>query len=201
MSVVGHFHPADSLPHRLPAGVKLLALIAAAIALFLTASLPVLGAVAAGVSLLYAMARLPIRLVTAQLRPITLLVLMVFGLQWLLIGWHAAAVNCSRLVILIALATLVTLTTRTTEMVATVERAFGPLRRVGVDPGRIGLLMALAIRSVAVLTDIAREVRAAQRARGIEWSLVGFVLPFVIRTLKQTDALGEALTARGLDDD
>ncbi|WP_279582507.1 energy-coupling factor transporter transmembrane component T [Fodinicola feengrottensis] len=100
-----------------------------------------------------------------------------------------------------ALAGLLTLTTRTTELVATVEKLLQPLRRFGADPTRLGLLVALTLRSVPVLAEIASDIREAQRARGIAWSVRGFVLPFVIRTLRRTESLGEALVARGVDDD
>jgi biotin transport system permease protein len=201
MSLLGLYHPAPSPLHRLPAGVKLGALLLAAIVLFLVPSALWLVLTAVGCLLLYGLARIPPRLVWAQLRPIAFVVVFVFGAQWLLAGLHTAILICARLVALVALAGLMTLTTRTTDLVATVERLLRPVRRFGVDPARLGLLVALTLRSVPVLAEIAGEIREAQRARGIGWSVRGFVLPFVIRTLRRTEALGEALAARGVDDD
>lgn len=206
MSVLGQFHPRDSPLHRVPAGAKLVGLLVTAFAAFAVHSLLAVGIGGAAVIGLYVVGRIPVKVAWAQVRPIVLIMVTVFLMQWLLIGWYDAAVNCVRLVLLVALAALVTLTTRTTEMVATIERALRPLGRISlrgtrVDAARIGLLMALAIRSVPVLAEIATEIRAAQRARGIERSIRGFVLPFVIRTLRRTDSLGQALTARGMDDD
>ena len=66
---------------------------------------------------------------------------------------------------LVLLAALVTMTTRTTDMVDAVVGLCRPLRRVGVDPERVGLMLALGIRSVPVVVGLAEEVRDAQRAR------------------------------------
>ena len=101
---------------------------------------------------------------------------------------------------LIMLAALVSLTTRATAIIDVVVRLCGPLRRLGVDPERVGLLMALGIRSVPVVIDLAHEVREAQLARGLSSSPTAFAVPLVVRSLRHADRLGEALVARGVDD-
>jgi biotin transport system permease protein len=94
----------------------------------------------------------------------------------------------------------VTLTSRTSELVDALVAVLRPLRRLGVDPQRIGLLLALAIRSVFVVLQIAEEVRDAQRARGLTASPRAYAVPLIIRSLRHADELGEALVARGADD-
>jgi biotin transport system permease protein len=115
-------------------------------------------------------------------------------------GWERAAVFVGVIVSLILLAALVTLTTRATDMVDAVVRAIGPLRRVGVQPERVGLLLALGIRSVPVVVSLAEEVRDAQRARGLTASPLAFAVPLIVRSLRHADDLGDALVARGVDD-
>jgi biotin transport system permease protein len=44
------------------------------------------------------------------------------------------------------------------------------------------------------------SVREAQVARGASRNPLALAVPVVIRTLRAADALGEALTARGVDD-
>jgi biotin transport system permease protein len=104
------------------------------------------------------------------------------------------------IVSLVLLAALVTLTTRTTDMVDAVVHALRPLRRLGVQPERVGLLLALGIRSVPVVVGLAEEVRDAQRARGLTASPRAFAVPLIVRSLRHADALGDALVARGVDD-
>jgi biotin transport system permease protein len=49
-----------------------------------------------------------------------------------------------------------------------------------------------------VLARLAHEVRQAQHARGGRPSLRYFATPFLVIALKHADALGDALTARGV---
>jgi biotin transport system permease protein len=106
----------------------------------------------------------------------------------------------TRIVLAVALAGLGTLTPRTADVMAAMERALGPLRRIGVDPVRVSLMMSLLIRSVPVVAGVAQRVRDAQRARGQERSIRAFAVPLVVGVLRYADTLGEALQARGMDD-
>jgi len=103
-------------------------------------------------------------------------------------------------VALVLLAGLVTLTTRTDALVDALVGLLRPFRRFGVDPERIGLLIALGIRCVPVVVGLAEEVRDAQRARGLTASPRAFAVPLVVRSLRHADALGGALLARGVED-
>jgi biotin transport system permease protein len=185
--------------HRLPASAKLVGLLIL-LSATLTLTSPVTVAVAAVVTvLLYATAGL-VRAVPAQVRPMRWLVLGLLVLQTLTADWITAVIVTGRLVVAIVLAGLVTLTTRVVDLLDVFERVLGPFRRVGVDAERVALMLALAIRTVPVVAGLAEEVRDAQRARGIGASPRAFAVPFVVRSLRHADALGEALIARGLDD-
>jgi biotin transport system permease protein len=200
MSPLGLYLPGSSVLHRLPAGAKLLAMIAAGVgSVFLDRPWQV--AVALGtVLLLYAAARLPPRVVAGQVRPLAWLLGLTAVFHLVVSGWERAVVVVGVLTALVLLASLVTLTTRTTDLVDAVVAGCRPLRAVHVDPERIGLLIALGIRCVPVVVGLAEEVRDAQRARGLGASPRAFAVPLIVRSLRHADALGEALTARGLDD-
>lgn len=200
MSQLGTFVPGHSVLHRLPAGLKLLLLAAGAVlSIFLDRPWQV-GALVLATLALFVVARLPLRSVWVQLRPLAVLLLVLAAFQVLVNGWGTAAVVVGALVALVLLAGLVSMTTRTTDLVDVVVRLCRPLRRVGVDPERVGLLMALGIRSVPVVAGLAREVRDAQLARGLASSPTAFAVPLVVRSLRHADRLGEALVARGVDD-
>lgn len=195
MSTLGLYSPRDSLLHRCPPGPKLIAL---AVALTATVTWP-LYALLPTVAL-YALARIPVRLAMAQLRPLWMLLLVTGVFQALTVGpRRAVAITCG-LVVSVALAGLVTLTTRVTAMLDAMGTAIRPLRFLGVDPDRVALVLALTIRCVPLLADIVAGVREAQVARGASRNPIALVVPLVIRTLRAADALGEALTARGVDD-
>lgn len=200
--MIGLYCPGDSPLHRLPAGVKLAALVLAIVGMtvFVRDPLGVGGAVLT-VTCLYALARVSWRIAVAQLRPVLWMTLIIAVFQLLTTTPARAVVVCGVLLVSVALAALVTVTTRVTDMLDALIRALGPLRRVGVDPERVGLLLALAIRCVPLLAQIVHEVGEARRARGVSWSATALVTPVLVRALRTADAMGEALAARGVDDD
>ncbi|UGT68332.1 energy-coupling factor transporter transmembrane protein EcfT [Nocardia gipuzkoensis] len=200
--MIGLYRPGNSLLHRMPAGAKLVLLLVSIVActIFVRTPAQVLVA-AAAVAGLFAVAGIPWRVALAQLRPLVWMVLLIAAFQVLITSPARAAVVCGVLVISVALAALFTLTTRVTDMLDAVTRWLGPLRRVGIDPERIGLLLALAIRCVPLLAGIVHDVAEARRARGLEWSMTALVTPVLVRALRTADAMGEALAARGVDDD
>lgn len=200
--MIGLYCPGDSPLHRLPAGVKLAALVLAIVGMtvFVRDPLGVGGAVLT-VTCLYALARVSWRIAVAQLRPVLWMTLIIAVFQLLTTTPARAVVVCGVLLVSVALAALVTVTTRVTDMLDALIRALGPLRRFGVNPERVGLLLALAIRCVPLLAQIVHEVGEARRARGVSWSATALVTPVLVRALRTADAMGEALAARGVDDD
>ncbi|WP_280400602.1 energy-coupling factor transporter transmembrane component T family protein [Nocardia carnea] len=200
--MIGLYRPGNSPVHRTPAGMKLtLLLVTITAATVFVRTPPQLAVAAAGVTVLFALARIPWRVALDQLRPMVWMLAIIAVFQILTTSPARALVVCGLLLLSVALAALVTLTTRVTEMLDAVTRALGPLRRIGVDPDRIGLLLALAIRCVPLLATIVREVAEARRARGLQWSMTALVTPVLVRSLRTADAMGDALAARGVDDD
>ena len=200
MSTLGLFVPGTSPVHRTSPGAKLLLLLTAGAGSVLVDRPWQVGAALAVAAGGYLLARLPLVTVLRQLRPLAWVLVVVGAFHVAVNGWHRAAVVVGLISFLVLLAGLVTLTTRTMALVDSIVAALRPLRRFGVDPERVGLLLALSIRSVPVVVGIAEEVRDAQRARGLTASPRAYAVPLVIRSLRHADTLGEALVARGADD-
>ena len=200
MSVLGIYRPGDSVVHRLPAGVKLLALAGiGAVSAFVHAPAPAIALV--GVAVLgFVAAAIPAAAAARQLRPLLPVVVLVGAVQWFTRGGPAAVTTLGVLAALLLLATLVSLTTPTAEIVRALVALVRPLRRFGVDPERVGLLLALGIRAVPQVVDLARTIRDAQRAHGLTADPRAFAVPLIVRSLRQADLTGEALRARGIDD-
>ncbi len=200
MSTVGLYEPGSSPLHRLGAGWKFLGLLGFAVLLFaFAAPIPLLGLVGL-VVLGYAVARLRARRCWQATRFVVPMLTLVFLLQWWMLDLDSAAVVSLRLLAAIGAANLFTLTTKVDDLVTAVQRGLRPLRRIGARPERVGLLIGLTMRAIASLSAIARETREAQRARGAQRSVSAFAVPFLVRTLRHADELGEALAARGVDD-
>jgi biotin transport system permease protein len=200
MNPLGLYVPGSSPVHRLPAGVKVAALLLAGVGSVLPDRPEQVGAALVVVVLLYTLAGLSPAVAGRQLRPLLWLGLLTFGFHLVVNGWQRAVVVVGVLAVLVLLAALVTLTTRTTELVDVVVAVCRPLRVLRVDPERVGLLIALGIRCVPVVVGLAGQVRDAQVARGLGASPRAFAVPLLVRSLRHADALGEAMMARGLED-
>ncbi|MFD4369765.1 energy-coupling factor transporter transmembrane component T family protein [Rhodococcus sp. NPDC058521] len=201
MTPLGIYQPGSSALHRLGAGPKMLLLVAAIVAVtvfvrqpwhLIPATLIVTGG--------YAIARIGIRPALAQLRTVLWMLLVIGVFQLIFTGWQRAVVVCGTLLLAVALAALVTLTTRVSDMLVSVTRGLAPLRRVGVNPERVALVLAMTVRCIPLLAGIIRQVSEARKARGLGNSLRAFAVPVVVSTLLTADAMGEALAARGADD-
>jgi biotin transport system permease protein len=198
--VIGLYRPGTSLVHRASPAVKLLLLTAGAFALVLLRT-PLAVAVAILVVVgTYRVAELPVTALLDQIRPLRWVVVPLVPFQWWTAGWRAAVVVVGTMLALVAAAGLVTLTTRMTALLDLLEVLLRPMRRVGVQPERVSLLLALTIRAVPVLVGTLSDVRDARRARGLERSPRALLVPVVLRTMRHADRLGEALVARGVDD-
>ena len=192
--------PGNSVLHRMPAGAKVLVFAALALAIAVTApavwTLPVAGCLAVA---LYVFAGFGIRTLVRQLSAARWIVLVMLVTQMFFLPGWVAVTNTGRVLVVIVLAALITLTTRIPALLDATERALAPLRRFGVNPAGIGLLLALTITAVPVIGGFAAEIREAQRARGAPVRLQTFVVPLLVMSLKHADELADALTARGIE--
>lgn len=200
MSSLGLYLPGTSVVHRVPAGAKLSVMVAAGVGSIFLDSVRLVSVALVLVLAGYLVAGISWGIAVRQVRPLLWVAVFVAGFHVLVNGWERAFEVVGVIAMLVLLAGLITLTTRTTAMVDAVVRVCGPLRWVGIDPERVGLLLALAIRSVPVVVGLAEEVRDAQRARGLTASPRAFAVPLIVRSLRHADALGDALVARGVDD-
>lgn len=180
-------------------GLKFVLLAAFSTALYFVDSVAVLALCLGAV----AVAHLAFGVTTARmLAPLRMLlpVLALIGVAVVVFeGPHAAALVLLRMASLVLAAHLVSETTTTTQMIDTFVHALGPLRPLGVDPERTGMVLALTIRFVPMLVVMAREVREAQAARGSDRNILALAVPLIVRTLRMADDISAALEARGFD--
>ncbi len=190
------YRPGDSALHRMPAGTKLLSLAVLAIWIS-TGGWPaaVLGGAIVGFG--WVLARLSVGDAVAALRGLVLLAAIIFIAQAFLTSPTFAALIVTKLAILVLAATVVSMTTKVADMLGVLERVLAPLKLIGASPEQASFLIVLAIRFMPAIARIAGEVREAQRARGLERQPFAAAVPIMIRTLREADAVSEALAARG----
>lgn len=198
------YRPGTGPLHRMPAGPKLLLVLAAVLAVSLLPSTWVAAAVAAALPVVaYALAGLGdgafgMRELGRQVLAVRWVIVITLAGQLLFLGPEPAVANTARVASAVVLAALLVLTTRVADLLDAVERGLRPLAALRIDPARTALLLTVTLSTVPVLAGLARDVRDAQRARGAKAGLRAFAVPFLVMAFKHADELGDALTARGV---
>ncbi|MGV9710558.1 energy-coupling factor transporter transmembrane component T family protein [Gordonia sp. NPDC003424] len=200
MTTLGVYRPGTSLLHRVPAGVKLVALAVAILVIGLFVRTPLsLGVTVIGVAAVYAVAGIGPREAWRQLKPMTWVLVFIFVFQVIFTDWQRALVVCGVLATSVALAAAVSLTTRTTDMLDALMRTLTPLRRLGIRTDQVALTLALAIRSIPLMVEVVGQVDEARQARGLRPGARILVAPIVIEALRMADGFADTMIARGLD--
>ncbi len=182
--------------HRLPAGLKLLVLLVASLALLPVSNPWALTwgcAVAVGVYASLGRAGVE-RLI--GLRSILLLVLGLGLFQALVMNWHVAWLSVARLIVMIMIADLVSATTPMQDMMRVIRPCLTPLRLFGLNPDRLSLAVALVIRFIPSLLAQWQAQSAAWCARANKSAGVRLLVPFMSLTMSRTEKIAEALIAR-----
>ncbi|WP_223628605.1 energy-coupling factor transporter transmembrane component T [Microbacterium sp. EST19A] len=192
------YRPGSSLIHRAPAAAKLAVLAVAALVL----SLYPHDALSIGVALLvvvvlYGVARLPVRVLVAELWRLRWIVLVLSVALVVFVSPQAAWISAGRLVALLLLASLLTLTTRMSALLDVLRGLVRPFRRVGVDPEAVAMTISLTLTMIPVVAGFADRVREAGRARGVRLGPRA-VVPLLVLALRHADDVGDALAARGI---
>jgi len=132
------------------------------------------------------------------------ILVVLFALDWWLVGLDLAAIITLRLILLAGVFALLFSTTTITEFRLALER----LRL----PYRYAFSLGLAFQSLSLLDDEWRAVREAQKVRGVLVDIRGFrsllrqagdlvalTVPAVVLTTRRAWAITEAAYARGFD--
>lgn len=101
----------------------------------------------------------------------------------------------------LAAARLLVITTPGTELLDGLERFFGILRPVGVNPEAAALAVNVMIRSIPWVGGAVRRNAEALASRGLRRGPVRLMGPVLVATVGHARATGEALAARGLPGD
>lgn len=101
-----------------------------------------------------------------------------------------------RLCNIVLFASWLLLTTSYSDIMEGLVALLKPLSYVGVKPAEVSLAFALTIRFIPLIMDTFKEVKMAQKARGINKNFMAILIPSVIKTIKMADDIAEAIAAR-----
>lgn len=194
----GLYQPGDGWLHRVPAPAKFAFVLALSLGSLLLAN-PIASASAVALTVLIIVAgRLRLRPALGLTPALLVLLAVLAAYQLIFADWRHAVVVVGNLLACLYAARILTLTVPGTDLLDGLVAVARPLRLVGVDPERVGLAVALMIRSVPHLAGSFTEVRDAARARGLERNLLAQVSPVVVGAVAHAQTTGQALAARGL---
>lgn len=195
-----NYVPGDSPVHRAPLWLKFGLVLGCGMASFLVAGW---AAAAAGLAVLcgvYLLSGAGLRRLARAVRP-ALPVLAVLGVfQWWQLGGPAAARIVLGILVCMVAASILTATTPVQALLDGVASLARPFRRLGADPERFALTIAVMLRSIPFIAGAYADVRDSARARGLDRNPRALVLPVFITTVAFARQTGDALAARGLGD-
>jgi biotin transport system permease protein len=184
--------------YRLSPRVKLIFLAVFSIALFLTKSLVLLGMALLLAGFILSEARLGVRESLSRLRPVLLTIGLIAVFSFAFISALDATVALFRLSALALLATAVTASVSISQFMDEITLALRPLEKVGLaNAADVGLSVGLVVRFVPEIINRYGAIRDAHHARGIKIKAHTVIVPLIIMTLKDADAIADAIDARG----
>jgi energy-coupling factor transporter transmembrane protein EcfT len=214
MSVLG-YHSGEGLLYRIDVRFKLSFVIIIGLACIHASPA---GLAFISLLLIAALAQLPLRLssLVASFGWVFIFLLFVFGARALsepgdpVIVFQGLTVTregifqgllvCWRLMILVISGVLLSVTTRSAEVTAGVAWLLRPVPLIPAQ--RVATMLGLVVRFLPLVLDQAREISAAQRARGVEnrknpfYRLKVSAIPLLRKSFERADRLSLAMEAR-----
>lgn len=221
----GQYYPTTSFVHKMDARVKILAVIAYIVAVFLVRSFQFMGFAACllFVIIATACARVPFIKVLKSIKAILFFIILSAILQiffnttgkpvlvWKFIyitdnGLLNAGFIVARITLIVLGASLLTLTTSPVELADGIESLMYPLKWVKFPVHEFALIMSIALRFIPTLLDETDRIIKAQKARGADFesgnifkkakSLIPVLIPLLISAFRRADELADAMDAR-----
>ncbi|MFT4111608.1 CbiQ family ECF transporter T component [Silvibacterium sp.] len=194
--------PGHSFLYRLSAKWKFIVLFAVVSLLTFEPKIYLAGAVLLITAILYEVSGLGfVRYLYRMLRRMAIIFLMLFAATWFSYGWQAALMRVASMSLAILLADLLTLTTKPSEIFAVFEALIAPLSVFGISPWKVSLTLSLSLSSIPVVLNGVRRSQEACSARGIVHPGYQILMPSLVRLIFASEAIGDAIIARGLDSD
>ncbi|MFA9457792.1 energy-coupling factor transporter transmembrane protein EcfT [Halalkalibacter sp. AB-rgal2] len=221
--LIGQYFPGQSIVHRLDARAKLLAVMVLVVVIFLARNWLSLGIICFCLFVLILLSRVTISYIWRAMKPILLLVIILFLIQLYTYrdgavivgdgifaiteeGLTQGAMIAIRLLSLILVTSLLTLTTKPIVLTDGLEYLLRPFERVRLPSHELALMITIAIRFVPTLLQETERLLKAQFARGVSYrygpwkkrmtALVSLLVPLFVHSFKRAEDLATAMESR-----
>ncbi len=219
----GQYYPVNSFAHKSDPRVKLLALIAFIVALFLAKNFYGMALCFLVLVISIAASRVPVGKVLRSVKGILILLaftailnLFFHGGEHLLVHWKFINIYREgiiftvflvlRLFFLVMGSVLLTLTTTPVELTDGIESLLTPLKWIRFPVHELALIMSIALRFIPTLIDETNRIISAQKARGADFesgnifkrikAVIPILIPLLISAFRRAEELGDAMDAR-----
>lgn len=221
----GQYYPAQSFAHRLDPRLKLLALIAYIVALFMAKTFYGLALCALFVVAAIFISKVPFGSVLRSVKGIVFLLIFTSVLNLffhggdsanLLVEWGIIKIYLEgvlfaiflmfRLAFLVLGSALLTLTTTPVSLTDGIESLLKPLKYIKFPVHALALVMSIALRFIPTLMDETNRIISAQKARGADFesgnifkrvkAVIPILIPLLISAFRRAEELGDAMDAR-----
>lgn len=219
---IGQYFPGNSLIHRLDPRVKIVLVIAYIVMLFMARNPLGLLVGVAFVVLIYAVSKIPAKMILKSLKPIAPVIIFTSILNMLFVegdtvlsfwiinitlqGITTAIVMTVRILCLIAGSSLLTYTTSPIALTDAIERLMSPLRYIKLPVHELAMMMTIALRFIPTLIEETDKIMSAQKARGADLesgglmqrakALVPILIPLFVSAFRRADELALAMECR-----
>ena len=221
---IGQHFPGNSVLHRCDPRPKLVGTIAYIIVLFVASNPLGIALSLALLALLYAVAKIPYRLILKSLKPIVPIIIFTAVLNLFFItgegeplvrlwifsiyreGVSYAILMAVRVVALIAGTSLLTYTTSPIVLTDAIESLLRPLQKLHFPVHELAMMMTIALRFIPTLIEETDKIMNAQKARGAKLdngkfterirALIPILIPLFISAFRRADELAMAMECR-----
>ncbi|MBR3487500.1 MAG: energy-coupling factor transporter transmembrane protein EcfT [Clostridia bacterium] len=220
---LGQYFPTDSFAHRLDPRTKLLILIMYIAAVFLVKELWVFAVLIAFMFFMTAMSNVPVSYVMRSLKPLRILLPIMFLLNLfmistgdVLVSWKFIKITTGglkqavfivlRLFALVCGASLLTLTTTPISLTEGLEKILSPLKVIKFPAHELAMMMTIALRFIPTLMEEAEKIMKAQLARGADLesgnlvkrakAMLPILIPLFVNSFRRAEELALAMESR-----
>jgi energy-coupling factor transport system permease protein len=221
---IGQHFPGTSRVHRYDPRMKILMTIAFIVLLFIAANPLGIALSLALLAILYALAKIPFRMITRSIRPILPIIAFTAVLNlffvtgeneplahfWFITiyaeGVRYAVLMATRVIALIVGTSLLTYTTSPIVLTDAIEQLLKPFAKVHLPVHELAMMMTIALRFIPTLIEETDKIMSAQKARGAMLdtgtlrqrvqALVPVLIPLFISAFRRADELAMAMECR-----
>ena len=220
---IGQYYSTTSPIHALDPRVKLVVTVLYMVSCLVVSDAPTLILAGVAVGGAIALAHVPFGRLLAQIRPISLFLVITSVINLFFVqsgpvlvalgpvaihtdGVAAALLYTLRFFLLLLAGSLLMLTTQPMALTDGAEKLLAPLERPGAPVSQVTLILSIALRFVPTLSQEAHNIVAAQTARGADLenksalayarACVPLLVPLFASALRHAENLGRAMDAR-----